>query len=137
MTAPDFVQQFNLSPTMQGTVTSIFEVGCAIGCMCSSLSGDRFGRLTFIHVGSAVLSLGAVIQASSYAVAQMIVGRVVAGIGLGFITSNVTVWQSELAPRNLRGALVCCSLSFLIAGSVSTCYSIMHSGILMLFRHSY
>jgi MFS family permease len=104
---------------MQGTVTSLFEIGCAIGCICSSVSGDRFGRLSFIHVGTIVLCIGAVIQSASYGVAQLIVGRIIAGIGLGFITSNVTVWQSELVPGHLRGFLVCSTLSFLIVGSVS------------------
>ncbi|KAH8811088.1 general substrate transporter [Xylogone sp. PMI_703] len=118
LSAPDFVQQFNLSPTMQGTVTALFELGCAIGCIASSFSGDRFGRLAFIHVGSVGICIGAALQAASFQVAQMIVGRIVAGIGLGFITSNVTVWQAELVPRNLRGTLVCATLSFLIAGSL-------------------
>lgn len=119
LSAPDFIAQFNLTATMQGVVTALFELGCAVGCISSSLSGDRFGRLPFIHVGSFVLCIGAVLQAASFSVAQMIVGRIVAGIGLGFITSNVTVWQSELVPRHLRGTLVCATLSFLIAGSVS------------------
>ncbi|RFU24123.1 hypothetical protein B7463_g12215, partial [Scytalidium lignicola] len=118
LSAPDFIQQFNLSPSMQGTVTALFELGCAIGCIASSLSGDRFGRLAFIHVGSVGICIGAALQAASFQVAQMIVGRIVAGIGLGFITSNVTVWQAELVPRNIRGTLVCATLSFLIAGSL-------------------
>ena len=119
LTAPDFIARFGLSASMQGTVTSLFEVGCSIGCLASSLSGNRFGRLSYIHVGSFVICLGAVIQASSYSVAQLIVGRIVAGVGLGFITSNVTVWQAETAPRHARGLVVCCSLSLLIVGSVS------------------
>ena len=131
---------------MQGTVTSLFEVGCAIGCLASSLSGNRFGRLSYIHVGSFVICLGAVIQASSYSVAQLIVGRIVAGVGLGFITSNVTVWQAETAPSDARGLVVCCSLSFLILGSVSggsavaprrrleliSVFSYLHTGLIML-----
>lgn len=119
LSAPDFIKQFNLSPGMQGTVTALYELGCAIGCIASSFSGDRFGRLPFIHVGSVGICIGAALQAASFQVSQMIVGRIVAGIGMGFISSNVTVWQSELVPRNLRGSLVCTTLSFLIAGSVS------------------
>lgn len=69
-------------------------------------------------MGSAILSFGAIIQASSYSVSQMLVGRVVAGLGLGLITSSLSVWQSETAVRNIRGSLVAISLSFLILSQV-------------------
>jgi MFS family permease len=65
-----------------------------------------------------VLSIGAIIQASSFTVAQLIAGRIVAGVGLGLMTSNVIVWQSESAPRQIRGMLVASSLSLLIVGQV-------------------
>lgn len=103
---------------MEGTVTALFVIGCLVGCLCTSFSGGRWGRLTIAQVGSAILSIGAIIQASSYTVAQLIVGRIVAGLGLGLITSNLTVWQSETSSREIRGTLVAISLSFLILGQV-------------------
>jgi MFS family permease len=51
-------------------------------------------------------------------VAQLVVGRIFAGVGLGLITSNLAVWQSEAAASNVRGTLMAISLSFLIVGQV-------------------
>lgn len=103
---------------MEGTVTALFVIGCLVGCLCTSFSGGRWGRLKIAQVGSAILSIGAIIQASSYTVAQLIVGRIIAGLGLGLITSNIAVWQSETSSKEIRGTLVAISLSFLILGQV-------------------
>lgn len=119
LSSPDFINQFDdMSPTLQGAVTGLFEVGASIGCIISSLLGDRYGRKTVIHLGSFVLSIGAIIQSCSYSRAQLIVGRIVAGIGLGIITSRLSIWQSETAPPKIRGTVIACSLSFLIVGSI-------------------
>lgn len=118
LTAAQFEDVFQLSSSMQGTVTSLFVIGCLVGCLTTGFTGGRWGRLTVAHYGAGFLSIGAIIQASSYSVAQLIVGRIVAGFGLGLITSNIPVWQSETASRKIRGTLVAISLTFLILGQV-------------------
>lgn len=118
LTAPSFVDTFNLNSSMEGLVTAIFMIGCFIGSMTTAFSGSRFGRRTLAHVGTFVICAGSVLQSSSYNVAQLIVGRIVAGIGLGLIASNVAIWQSETAPPRARGMLIACSLSLLIVGQL-------------------
>ena len=120
VTSPSFEKVFNLDSTMIGTVTAMFEVGCIIGAWTTSLWGEHFGRKRIVHTGSFCVCVGAAIQASSYKTAQLIVGRIVAGIGMGFITSSVPVWQAETSPAGIRGAMVCCSLSFVLLGQVSS-----------------
>lgn len=56
--------------------------------------------------------VGAILQASSYTRAQMIVGRVVSGVGMGMINSTVPVIQAEFSPKSSRG--ICKSLSRLV-----------------------
>ncbi|GAM41884.1 monosaccharide transporter [Talaromyces pinophilus] len=118
LTSPTFESTFHLSSGMQGTVTSLFIIGCLVGCLFTGITNGKWGRLTITHAGSIVLSIGATLQASSFGVPQLIVGRIVAGIGLGLITSNVIVWQSESAPRKVRGMLVASALSLLIVGQL-------------------
>lgn len=103
---------------MEGTVTALFVIGCLFGCLGTSFCNGRWGRLAIAQVGSGILSVGALLQASSYTTAQLIVGRIVAGVGLGLISSNLGVWQSELATSEIRGMLMAVSLSFLILGQV-------------------
>jgi hypothetical protein len=47
--------------------------------------------------------IGAILQASSYSRAQIIVGRIVSGMGMGVINSTVPVVQAEFSPKATRG----------------------------------
>ena len=118
LTAPNFVSTFELTSGMEGTVTALFILGCFMGSMTTVLIGQRFGRINMAYYGTFFMCAGAVLQSSSYVVGQLIVGRIVAGIGLGLISSNTAMWQSETAPARIRGMLVACSLSFLIVGQL-------------------
>jgi len=44
------------------------------------------------------------------------VGRVVAGVGVGVVTSVTPVYQSEVSSAGQRGWLVCCQLSTMLVG---------------------
>lgn len=116
--SPSFEEQFHLSSTMTGTVTAMFELGCIIGAWSVSLLGEPWGRRTIIHIGAVCVCIGAAIQTSSYSTAQLIVGRIVAGVGMGCITSTVPIWQAETSPASIRGAMICSSLSFVLIGQV-------------------
>ena len=62
------------------------------------------------------MTIGAVIQISSYSVAQMITGRIIAGIGNGINTATAPVWQTETSALKWRGKLVVIELILNIAG---------------------
>ena len=77
------------SSTVQGTVVAIYEIGCFFGALICMLVGEHLGRKKCIAIGCVVLSIGAALQASAYGLAQLIVGRVVAGLGNGMNTSTI------------------------------------------------
>lgn len=47
--------------------------------------------------------IGALLQASAYSRAHIIVARVISGVGMGFINSTVPVFQAEFSPKATRG----------------------------------
>lgn len=114
----DFKAQFHLSSGMPGTITSLFMVGFFVGCLMTGLSNGRWGRNAIAHLGALILTVGVALQASSFKVSQLIVGRVVPGVGLGLIVSNVIVWQADVTPSKIRVLAVASALSFLIFGQV-------------------
>ncbi|KAI6849200.1 general substrate transporter [Hortaea werneckii] len=97
-------------------IVAIFEIGAFAGAMTTSFIGEWLGRRRSIAIGCVILIIGATLQASSYSVAQMIVGRVVGGIGLGFVNSTCPVLMAEFAPKASRGIFVCAQLSTLNFG---------------------
>ena len=62
--------------------------------------------------------VGAVLQTSSYSVAQILVARYITGIGTGIETSTVPMYQSELCEANKRGRLVASEPLFVGVGIV-------------------
>ncbi len=78
--------------------------------------GNRFGRRKSLIIGAAVATAGLIIQAASFTIAQLIVGRVLAGIGNGGVNAVVPVWQSEVTKPKSRGKNVVLIGTFIATG---------------------
>ncbi|KAJ5605631.1 hypothetical protein N7510_008412 [Penicillium lagena] len=65
--------------TIQGTTVAIYEVGCALGALVCAWLGDRLGRRKTIFLAGCVALAGIIIQASPFALGQLIAGRVITG----------------------------------------------------------
>jgi MFS family permease len=97
--------------TMQGTVTAIYEIGCLFGAMFILGVGDLLGRRRAIFLGAVIMVVGVIIQVTamvgSTPLAQLIVGRVVMGVGNGINTSTIPTYQVECSKISNRGLLIC------------------------------
>jgi MFS family permease len=61
------------------TVTAIYDVGCFFGAILAFTVGERLGRKKAIMVGTTIMAVGAILQATSYSLPQMFVGRIIVG----------------------------------------------------------
>ncbi len=99
-----------------GTVVAIYDIGCFFGAVSAAWLGEVLGRRKSVLLGTTIMTVGAVLQIASYSVAQMIVGRIIAGIGNGINTATAPVWQTETSQIKWRGKLVVIELILNIAG---------------------
>lgn len=83
--------------------------------------GDLLGRRPIIWIGTVIMVIGATIQCSSFGLAQLIVGRIITGVGNGMHTATIPVWQSECSPPHKRGMLVMIE-GLLITGGICMAY---------------
>ncbi|KAF2204556.1 sugar transporter [Delitschia confertaspora ATCC 74209] len=97
-------------------ITAIYDIGCFLGALAAFTIGERMGRKKTILIGTTILAIGAALQTSSFSVAHMLVGRIVAGIGNGINTSTAPVWQVETSTANWRGKLVILEMALNIFG---------------------
>ncbi|KAJ5097334.1 general substrate transporter [Penicillium angulare] len=98
------------------TVTAIYDVGCFIGAIVAFTIGETLGRKKSIIVGTIIMAIGTILQASSFSLEQMFVGRVVLGIGNGINTATAPIWQTETSQAKWRGKLVVFEMMMNIAG---------------------
>ncbi|PWN31539.1 putative sugar transporter [Meira miltonrushii] len=107
--------------TLQGLTIGLYEIGCLIGALSCLWLGDLWGRRAVIWVGTIWMVIGAIIQASSFGLPQLIVGRIIGGIGNGMHTATIPMWQSECSPPHKRGKLVMIE-GLLITGGICMAY---------------
>ncbi|KAF1991620.1 general substrate transporter [Aulographum hederae CBS 113979] len=102
-----FGRDFN-SPdaNLQGLIVSIYDIGCAVGSLISLFVAEYAGHKNMIMMGALTMIVGTAILASSTTVAQLLVGRIVTGIGNGFNSSNIPAYQSEHSGARNRGRLL-------------------------------
>ncbi|OJJ51820.1 hypothetical protein ASPZODRAFT_138877 [Penicilliopsis zonata CBS 506.65] len=117
VTESSFLQTFdNPSSVITALIVSIMDVGAFFGSIGTALFGEDLGRRRSIALGVVIMMIGSVLQASSYSLAQMIVARIVAGVGLGVVNSTSPVMMAEFAPKATRGLYVCMQLTTLNLG---------------------
>ncbi|KAK3720154.1 hypothetical protein LTR37_003978 [Vermiconidia calcicola] len=102
--------------SLVGTITAIYDIGCFFGALSAFWFGDILGRKRMILAGTTIMSIGALLQITPYSVPQMIVGRIVAGIGNGINTATAPPWQAETSKASWRGKLIVIELILNIAG---------------------
>ncbi|WVR05560.1 hypothetical protein IAU60_002579 [Kwoniella sp. DSM 27419] len=95
-----------LTNTEKEWISSGTSCGALVGALGSGMLADRIGRKWVLAVGDVWFTIGAVLICSSYSVAQIIIGRVVLGFGVGTAAAIAPLYIAEVAPTRFRGALV-------------------------------
>lgn len=113
---PDFINRFGepgpdgkmvLTPSRQSIITSLLSAGTFVGALGQAFTSDRFGRRGSILIWSAIFTIGVAIQTgTTYSVAQISIGRFIAGLGVGALSAIVPLYNGETAPKALRGTLL-------------------------------
>lgn len=74
-------------------VASSYTLAAAVCCVFVAIWGKGLGRRNCILLGDLFVIVGGSLQASSWSVPQIIVARVLCGVGIGFISSTVPTYM--------------------------------------------
>ncbi len=95
--------QFGLSTFQQELLVSIVLVGAAVGALSGGRLADVFGRRFMLMVTAVIFVTGALVCAAAPSLNILVFGRLIVGLGIGFATSTVPIYISEVSPPQSRG----------------------------------
>jgi sugar porter (SP) family MFS transporter len=95
--------QFGLSTFQQELVVSVVLVGAAAGALSGGRLADIFGRRMMLLVTALIFVAGALVCATAPSLNVLVIGRLIVGLGIGFSTSTVPIYISEVSPPQTRG----------------------------------
>lgn len=101
---------------LQGWVVSTLLAGATLGSFTGGALADKFGRTRTFQLDAIPLAVGAFLCATAQSVQTMIIGRLLAGIGIGISSALVPLYISEISPTEIRGALGSVNQLFICIG---------------------
>jgi len=96
---------FELSSTLVGFSVAVALLGCALGAWYAGRLADRWGRPRVMLVGAIMFLVSAVGCGFAFAVWDLILWRVVGGIGIGIASVVTPAYIAEISPTAIRGRL--------------------------------
>lgn len=82
----------NKASNVQGITVGGYTLGCFFGAVATIWLGNILGRKRTIMIGSSIMIIGAILQASSFSLGQLIPARWITGFGNGNYDAGFTAW---------------------------------------------
>ena len=115
---PYWLQQFSTGYRVKGKpaitanqssqIVSLLSAGTFFGALTAAPTGDFFGRRYGLMVSTVVFTVGVILQTAATDIPLFTAGRFFAGYGVGMISALIPLYQSETAPKWIRGSIVGC-----------------------------
>ena len=111
----------------KGAVVSVLVAGGFLGGLGIGPLADARGRRAALLATTLPLTLGTLVSASADSFADMTMGRLITGVGVGASSQIVPLYLSEVSPPNLRGTVngirrvayvIGCLLAFQVAATL-------------------
>ncbi|KAI6348142.1 hypothetical protein MCOR25_010845 [Pyricularia grisea] len=114
----DSLSDRQLTSLDKSVITSCTSLFALLISPFSSSIADSLGRKRVILVADLLFAVGAILQACSDTVAEMVAGRSIVGAGVGAASFVVPLYIAETAPADHRGKLITINVLFITLGQV-------------------
>ncbi|KAL8983095.1 MAG: hypothetical protein Q9177_005077 [Variospora cf. flavescens] len=100
--------ELDVSPSQSSQIVSLLSAGTFFGALLAAPMADLLGRRLGMVASTGVFTVGVIMQTVATAIPLFVAGRFFAGLGVGLISAIIPLYQSETAPKWIRGAVVGC-----------------------------
>jgi len=105
-TAPSIVREWGVPNAALGPVFAAANFGVLIGALFFSMLADRIGRRPVLIGATLFFAAMMILTARVTSVPQLLVMRLLTGIGLGTIIPNASALVGEYSPQRLRAPMI-------------------------------
>jgi len=102
----DAIQEtFGMGSALTGFTVSSALLGCMVGAYLAGRLADRWGRTRVMVLASLLFSISAIGSGFAFGAWDLILWRVVGGLGVGAASVIAPAYIAEVAPPSIRGRL--------------------------------
>jgi MFS transporter, SP family, sugar:H+ symporter len=98
----------DVSSNQSSEIVSILSAGTFFGALFSAPLADMLGRRWAMIFNTGVFTFGVILQTAATHIPIFVAGRFFAGLGVGLLSATIPLYQSETAPKWIRGTIVGC-----------------------------
>jgi len=95
-----------ITSSQSSQIVSVLSAGTFFGALTAAPCGDFFGRRYGLMVTMVVFCVGVILQTIATDIPVFTAGRFFAGYGVGMVSALIPLYQSETAPKWIRGTVV-------------------------------
>ncbi|KAL5114726.1 Plasma membrane low glucose sensor [Pleosporales sp. CAS-2024a] len=96
----------DITAAQSSLIVSILSAGTFFGALTAAPAADFLGRRLGLVACNVVFCLGVILQTAATHIPTFVAGRFFAGYGVGMISATIPLYQSETAPKWIRGVIV-------------------------------
>jgi len=105
----DESNNYKLTSNQNSLIVSILSAGTFFGALTASPAADKLGRRLGLLISTGIVfNFGVILQTAATSRPLFIAGRFFAGFGVGLVSAMIPLYQSETAPKWIRGTIVGC-----------------------------
>jgi sugar porter (SP) family MFS transporter len=96
----------DVTSSQSSMIVSLLSAGTFFGALGAAPIADRFGRRMGMVMETFVFVFGVILQTAATSIPLFVAGRFFAGLGVGLLSATIPLYQSETAPKWIRGTIV-------------------------------
>ncbi|KAJ5114381.1 Major facilitator-type transporter ecdD [Penicillium alfredii] len=96
----------DVTSSQSSMIVSLLSAGTFFGALFAAPMADYFGRRLAMILNTFVFCFGVILQTAATAIPLFVAGRFFAGLGVGLLSATIPLYQSETAPKWIRGTIV-------------------------------
>ncbi|KAK3988747.1 general substrate transporter [Cladorrhinum sp. PSN332] len=115
---PKLTGGYGIDRTFQQLIASLLTLGAFLSSIFAGLFAHYFGRRPALALACLLTTVGAAIQIATTSQGMIYLGRLIIGIGNGFLVTFSNIYCAEASPAHLRAVMVALFSEWAVIGSV-------------------